>query len=37
MHFREIIHNTNIKEDIEPVINAIQVKHEHNSGPIDLN
>ena len=29
------IPNTNIEEDIEPVLNAIQGKHESNSGILD--
>ena len=28
--------NTNIEEDIEPVLNAIQGKHERNSGILDI-
>ena len=31
------IPNTNIEEDIEPVLNAIQGKHESNSGILDIN
>ena len=30
------IPNTNIEEDIEPVLNAIQGKHESNSGILDI-
>ena len=30
------IPNTNIEEDIEPVLNTIQGKHESNSGIIDI-
>ena len=30
------IPNTNIEEDIEPVLNAIQGNHESNSGIIDI-
>ena len=30
------IPNTNIEEDIEPVLNAIQGKHKSNSGILDI-
>ena len=30
------IPNTNIEEDIEPVLNAIQGKHESNNGILDI-
>ena len=30
------IPNTNIEEDIEPVLNTIQGKHESNSGILDI-
>ena len=30
------IPNTNIDEDIEPVLNTIQGKHESNSGILDI-
>ena len=31
------IHNTNIEADIEPVLNAIQGKHESSNGILDIN
>ena len=35
MHSQDIP-NRNIEEDIEPVLNAIQGKHERNSSILDI-